>query len=44
MPGEEARDVNQSSVTQGLLGQIKELITDAKSRYKLLKRFQEWIT
>lgn len=44
MPREEAGDVNQSPATQGLVGQTKELSTDAKSSRKALKSFQEWVT
>lgn len=41
--GEEFGDVNWSPATQGLVGQTKELTTDAKSSRKSLKSFQEWV-
>lgn len=42
-PGEEAGVANQSSATQRLVGQTKELTIDAKGSRKSLRSFQEWM-
>ena len=42
-PGGEAGVVNQSPATQRLVGQSKELTTDAKGSGKSLTSFGEWM-